>query len=124
MIAAKVPHLLGAPWLLVEIADAADVVLGATVVFLVLRSVRRQRRPLRPLGTMVGTNAAAKNRAKAGQASDAPTFPTPEQMFAPVHRHHIAGTSTPRSSPCSGATDRPVEDRCAPHGTPAVERDA
>ncbi|MDX3235274.1 FAD-dependent monooxygenase [Streptomyces sp. ME03-5709C] len=38
---------------------------------------------------MIGTDAAAKNRAKAGQASDTPAFPTPEQMFAPVHRHHI-----------------------------------
>ncbi|MDX3357940.1 FAD-dependent monooxygenase, partial [Streptomyces sp. ME01-24h] len=27
---------------------------------------------------MIGTDAAAKNRAKAGQASDTPAFPTPE----------------------------------------------
>lgn len=43
----------------------------------------------RPRVEMIGGDAAAKNRAKAGQAGDKPVFPTPEQMFAPVHRHHI-----------------------------------
>jgi 2-polyprenyl-6-methoxyphenol hydroxylase-like FAD-dependent oxidoreductase len=38
---------------------------------------------------MIGGNAAATNRAKAGQAGDKPAMPPPEQMFAPVHRHHI-----------------------------------
>lgn len=38
---------------------------------------------------MIGAGAAAKNKAKAGQAGDKPAMPTPEQMFAPVHRHHI-----------------------------------
>ncbi|MDX3235273.1 hypothetical protein PV392_06180 [Streptomyces sp. ME03-5709C] len=44
MIAAKAPDLLGAPWLLVEIVDAADVALAATVVFLAVRSGRRRVR--------------------------------------------------------------------------------
>jgi hypothetical protein len=38
---------------------------------------------------MIGGDAAAKNKAKAGQAGDKPAMPTPEEMFAPVHRHHI-----------------------------------
>jgi 2-polyprenyl-6-methoxyphenol hydroxylase-like FAD-dependent oxidoreductase len=38
---------------------------------------------------MIGGDAAAKNKAKAGQAGDRPVMPAPEQMFAPVHRHHI-----------------------------------
>ncbi|WP_330460794.1 FAD-dependent monooxygenase [Streptomyces sp. NBC_00820] len=38
---------------------------------------------------MIGSDAAAKNKAKAGQAGAAPALPAPEQMFAPVHRHHI-----------------------------------
>jgi 2-polyprenyl-6-methoxyphenol hydroxylase-like FAD-dependent oxidoreductase len=38
---------------------------------------------------MIGGDAAAKNKAKAGHAGDIPAMPTPEQMFAPVHRHHI-----------------------------------
>jgi 2-polyprenyl-6-methoxyphenol hydroxylase-like FAD-dependent oxidoreductase len=38
---------------------------------------------------MISGDAAAKNKAKAGQAGDKPAMPTPEQMFAPVHRHHI-----------------------------------
>ncbi|NES26712.1 FAD-dependent monooxygenase [Micromonospora terminaliae] len=37
---------------------------------------------------LIGGNAAATNRAKAGQAGG-PAMPTPEQMFGPVHRHHI-----------------------------------
>ncbi|MER6921982.1 FAD-dependent monooxygenase, partial [Streptomyces spiralis] len=43
----------------------------------------------RPRVEMIGGDAAAKNKAKAGQAGDRPVLPTPEQMFAPVHRHHI-----------------------------------
>jgi hypothetical protein len=38
---------------------------------------------------MIGGDAAAKNKAKAGQAGDRPAMPTPEQMFGPVHRHQI-----------------------------------
>ncbi|MCP3783192.1 FAD-dependent monooxygenase [Micromonospora sp. A3M-1-15] len=38
---------------------------------------------------LIGGNAAATNRAKAGQAGGRPAMPTPEQMFGPVHRHHI-----------------------------------
>jgi 2-polyprenyl-6-methoxyphenol hydroxylase-like FAD-dependent oxidoreductase len=38
---------------------------------------------------VIGGDAAAKNKAKAGQAGDRPAMPAPEQMFAPVHRHHI-----------------------------------
>jgi 2-polyprenyl-6-methoxyphenol hydroxylase-like FAD-dependent oxidoreductase len=38
---------------------------------------------------LIGGNAAATNRAKAGQAGARPAMPTPEQMFGPVHRHHI-----------------------------------
>ncbi|GAA0413407.1 FAD-dependent monooxygenase [Microbispora corallina] len=38
---------------------------------------------------MIGGDAAAKNKAKAGQAGERPVMPTPEQMFGPVHRHHI-----------------------------------
>ncbi|WP_433256231.1 FAD-dependent monooxygenase [Streptosporangium sp. CA-135522] len=43
----------------------------------------------RPRVEMVGGNAAATNKAKAGQAGGKPAMPTPEQMFAPLHRHHI-----------------------------------
>ncbi|MEU8274739.1 FAD-dependent monooxygenase [Microbispora bryophytorum] len=43
----------------------------------------------RPRVEMVGGDAAAKNKAKAGQAGDRPAMPAPEQMFAPVHLHHI-----------------------------------
>ncbi|MGW2938492.1 FAD-dependent monooxygenase [Streptomyces sp. NPDC001156] len=43
----------------------------------------------RPRVEMIGGDAAAKNKAKAGQVGDRPVLPTPEQMFAPVHRHHI-----------------------------------
>ncbi|MEV5752289.1 FAD-dependent monooxygenase [Actinoallomurus sp. NPDC052308] len=39
---------------------------------------------------MIGGDAAAKNKAKAGQAGARPALPDPEQMFGPVHRHHIA----------------------------------
>ena len=38
---------------------------------------------------MIGGDAAEKNKAKAGRAGDRPAMPTPEQMFGPVHRHHI-----------------------------------
>jgi 2-polyprenyl-6-methoxyphenol hydroxylase-like FAD-dependent oxidoreductase len=38
---------------------------------------------------MIGGNAAATNRAKAGAVDDKPRMPAPEQMFAPVHRHRI-----------------------------------
>ncbi|MFF4893176.1 FAD-dependent monooxygenase [Micromonospora chersina] len=37
---------------------------------------------------LIGGNAAATNRAKAGQAGP-PALPSPEQMFGPVHRHLI-----------------------------------
>ncbi|MET8906811.1 FAD-dependent monooxygenase [Micromonospora sp. NPDC004551] len=37
---------------------------------------------------LIGGNAAATNRAKAGQAGP-PALPNPEQMFGPVHRHLI-----------------------------------
>ncbi|MEU6240935.1 FAD-dependent monooxygenase [Streptomyces sp. NPDC047024] len=43
----------------------------------------------RPRVEMIGDDAAAKNKAKAGHAGGKPAFPTPERMFAPVHRHHI-----------------------------------
>ncbi|MGW5199973.1 FAD-dependent monooxygenase [Streptomyces spiralis] len=43
----------------------------------------------RPRVEMIGGDAAAKNKAKAGQSGGRPVFPTPEQMFAPVHHHHI-----------------------------------
>ncbi|MEV4623241.1 FAD-dependent monooxygenase [Asanoa sp. NPDC049573] len=43
----------------------------------------------RPRVEMIGTDAAAKNKAKAGHAGDRPAMPTPEQMFGPVHRHRI-----------------------------------
>jgi 2-polyprenyl-6-methoxyphenol hydroxylase-like FAD-dependent oxidoreductase len=43
----------------------------------------------RPRVEMIGGNAAATNRAKAGQAGNKPELPTPEQMFGPIHRHHI-----------------------------------
>ncbi|NUW41220.1 FAD-dependent monooxygenase [Nonomuraea rhodomycinica] len=38
---------------------------------------------------MISGGAAATNKAKSGQAGDKPAMPTPEQMFGPVHRHHI-----------------------------------
>ncbi|WP_203236602.1 FAD-dependent monooxygenase [Nocardia panacis] len=38
----------------------------------------------------IGGNAAATNKAKAGQADAKPALPDPEQMFGPVHRHRIA----------------------------------
>jgi 2-polyprenyl-6-methoxyphenol hydroxylase-like FAD-dependent oxidoreductase len=38
---------------------------------------------------MISGDAAAKNKAKAGQAAARPVMPTPDQMFGPVHRHHI-----------------------------------
>lgn len=50
----------------------------------------------RPRVEMIGGDAAVKNRAKAGQAGDRPAMPTPEQMFAPVHRHHIDWQETVR----------------------------
>jgi 2-polyprenyl-6-methoxyphenol hydroxylase-like FAD-dependent oxidoreductase len=43
----------------------------------------------RPRVEMVAADATDKNDAKAGRSGDRPTFPTPEQMLAPVHRHHI-----------------------------------
>ncbi|MCP2344518.1 2-polyprenyl-6-methoxyphenol hydroxylase-like FAD-dependent oxidoreductase [Nonomuraea roseoviolacea subsp. carminata] len=38
---------------------------------------------------MISGGAAATNKAKSGQAGDKPAMPAPEQMFGPVHRHHI-----------------------------------
>jgi 2-polyprenyl-6-methoxyphenol hydroxylase-like FAD-dependent oxidoreductase len=38
---------------------------------------------------MIGGAAAQTNKAKAGQTETAAAMPSPEQMFAPVHRHHI-----------------------------------
>ncbi|MGW5667941.1 FAD-dependent monooxygenase [Micromonospora sp. NPDC003776] len=43
---------------------------------------------------LIGGNAAATNRAKAGQADAPRAMPTPEQMFGPVHRHHIDWQAT------------------------------
>ncbi|MCW3815383.1 FAD-dependent monooxygenase [Micromonospora sp. DR5-3] len=43
---------------------------------------------------LIGGNAAATNRAKAGQAASPPTLPSPEQMFGPVHRHLIDWDAT------------------------------
>jgi 2-polyprenyl-6-methoxyphenol hydroxylase-like FAD-dependent oxidoreductase len=43
----------------------------------------------RPRVSLIAGDAAAKNKAKAGKAEGSAAFPTPEQMFAPVHRHHI-----------------------------------
>ncbi|WP_369407182.1 FAD-dependent monooxygenase [Microtetraspora malaysiensis] len=43
----------------------------------------------RPRVSVIAGDAAAKNKAKAGKAEGQAAFPTPEQMFAPVHRHHI-----------------------------------
>lgn len=43
---------------------------------------------------LIGGNAAATNRAKAGQTGGRPAMPTPEQMFGPVHRHHIDWPAT------------------------------
>jgi 2-polyprenyl-6-methoxyphenol hydroxylase-like FAD-dependent oxidoreductase len=48
---------------------------------------------------MIGGDAAAKNKAKAGQAGDKPVMPTPEQMFAPVHRHRIDWYETVTADP-------------------------
>jgi 2-polyprenyl-6-methoxyphenol hydroxylase-like FAD-dependent oxidoreductase len=48
----------------------------------------------RPRVEMIGGNAAATNHAKAGRAGDKPAMPTPEQMFAPVHLHHIDWPAT------------------------------
>lgn len=39
---------------------------------------------------MIGGNAAATNKAKAGHAGDKPAMPSPEEMFGPVHCHQIA----------------------------------
>jgi 2-polyprenyl-6-methoxyphenol hydroxylase-like FAD-dependent oxidoreductase len=49
--------------------------------FTAYESLRRRRVEL------IGGDAAAKNKAKAGGGT--PTMPTPEQMFGPVHKHHI-----------------------------------
>jgi 2-polyprenyl-6-methoxyphenol hydroxylase-like FAD-dependent oxidoreductase len=38
---------------------------------------------------MIGGAAAQTNKAKAGQTETVAALPSPEQMFAPVHRHHI-----------------------------------
>jgi 2-polyprenyl-6-methoxyphenol hydroxylase-like FAD-dependent oxidoreductase len=38
---------------------------------------------------MIGGAATETNRAKAGQTETVSGVPSPEQMFAPVHRHHI-----------------------------------
>ncbi|WP_066947682.1 FAD-dependent monooxygenase [Microtetraspora fusca] len=43
----------------------------------------------RPRVSAIAGDASAKNKAKAGKAKAQTAFPTPEQMFAPVHRHHI-----------------------------------
>ncbi|MCT9934438.1 FAD-dependent monooxygenase [Planotetraspora sp. A-T 1434] len=48
----------------------------------------------RPRVEMIGGDAAAKNKAKAGQAGAQPAMPAPEQMFAAVHRHHIDWDAT------------------------------
>ncbi|MQY05749.1 FAD-dependent monooxygenase [Actinomadura macrotermitis] len=43
----------------------------------------------RPRVAMIAGDAAAKNKAKAGQSGGKPAMPAPEQMFAPVHRYRI-----------------------------------
>jgi 2-polyprenyl-6-methoxyphenol hydroxylase-like FAD-dependent oxidoreductase len=43
----------------------------------------------RPRVEAIGLNAAATNKAKAGKTDAAPSFPTPEQMFRPLHFHRI-----------------------------------
>ncbi|MCP2335085.1 FAD-dependent monooxygenase [Actinomadura rupiterrae] len=43
----------------------------------------------RPRVQAITGDAQAKNKAKAGKAGDKPAFPTPEQMFAPVHKFQI-----------------------------------
>lgn len=43
----------------------------------------------RPRVEAITGDAQRKNKAKAGKAGDKPSFPTPEQMFAPVHKFQI-----------------------------------
>ncbi|WP_026415803.1 FAD-dependent monooxygenase [Actinomadura oligospora] len=43
----------------------------------------------RPRVEAITGDAQRKNKAKAGKTGDKPSFPTPEQMFAPVHKFHI-----------------------------------
>ncbi|RFU39849.1 FAD-dependent monooxygenase [Actinomadura logoneensis] len=43
----------------------------------------------RPRVEAITGAAQNSNKAKAGKAGDKPSFPTPEQMFAPVHTFHI-----------------------------------
>ena len=54
--------------------------------FTAYESLRRQRVEL------IGGAAAATNKAKAGGGM--PAMPTPEQMFGPVHKHHIDWDAT------------------------------
>ncbi|MEV5574907.1 FAD-dependent monooxygenase [Spirillospora sp. NPDC052269] len=43
----------------------------------------------RPRVEAITGDAQRKNKAKAGKTGDKPSFPTPEQMFAPVHKFQI-----------------------------------
>ncbi|WP_214413033.1 FAD-dependent monooxygenase [Sphaerisporangium fuscum] len=52
----------------------------------------------RPRVEMIGGNAVATNKAKAGRSGDRPAMPTPEQMFAPVHLHRIDWDETVTSA--------------------------
>ncbi|MFC4910316.1 FAD-dependent oxidoreductase [Actinomadura gamaensis] len=47
----------------------------------------------RPRVQAVTGDAKAKNKAKAGKSGDKPAFPTPEQMFAPLHKFQIDWTA-------------------------------
>ncbi|MET7803749.1 FAD-dependent monooxygenase [Micromonospora chersina] len=67
----------------VELARCLRDLPDHTAAFGAYERLRRSRVEL------IGGNAAATNRAKAGQAGGPPAMPTPEQMFGPVHRHHI-----------------------------------
>ncbi|WP_262287089.1 FAD-dependent monooxygenase [Micromonospora sp. MA102] len=67
----------------VELARCLRDLPDHTAAFGAYERLRRSRVEL------IGGNAAATNRAKAGQAGARPAMPTPEQMFGPVHRHHI-----------------------------------
>jgi 2-polyprenyl-6-methoxyphenol hydroxylase-like FAD-dependent oxidoreductase len=47
----------------------------------------------------VSGNAAATNKAKAGQAGNTPALPDPAQMFGPLHHHHIDWHQTVAAAP-------------------------
>ncbi|MCL9759290.1 FAD-dependent monooxygenase [Frankia sp. AiPa1] len=72
----------------VELARCLRDLPNSTAAFTAYERLRR------PRVETIGGNAAATNKAKAGQAGDRPAMPTPEQMFAPVHRHHIEWDET------------------------------